>query len=158
MSAPAILRHPRTIPTLVRGAIIERYNRTCQYCGGTSESLYRGPDGAAWEIDHKVPYSKGGSSDEANLTLSCGRCNRTKAATLPGTRTTWDAIWAALVRICDQTGKPSRITPIADACGCSWTTVQQHLRLAERSGTVRSSGFPVVFEPTARGPRGLVAP
>jgi 5-methylcytosine-specific restriction endonuclease McrA len=41
----------------------------CAYCGGKGG-----------EIDHIVPYSKGGENDWTNFTSACGRCNRSKNA------------------------------------------------------------------------------
>lgn len=45
--------------------------------------------GAAWdhdshrpELDHIVPLSRGGTNDDANLRVICGRCNRSKGAKL----------------------------------------------------------------------------
>lgn len=71
------------IPALLRGAIIERYRRTCQYCCLPGESLYKGPDGEPWWVDHKVPVALGGTNDEDNLTLSCAHCNRRKMTSMP---------------------------------------------------------------------------
>lgn len=67
---------------ILRGTTIERYKRTCQYCD-TPGSLYNGPDGEAWWIDHIMPHSKGGTDLEENLTLACASCNRMKRDSLP---------------------------------------------------------------------------
>ena len=42
---------------------------TCNYCGQV---------GGILEVDHIVPFSKGGGDDISNLTTSCRRCNRSK--------------------------------------------------------------------------------
>jgi hypothetical protein len=44
--------------------IMGRDRHTCQYCGNAAE-----------EIDHVIPYSRGGPSREDNLVASCWRCN-----------------------------------------------------------------------------------
>lgn len=41
----------------------------CQYCGKR---------GGILELDHIVPFSKGGSDDIDNLATSCRHCNRQK--------------------------------------------------------------------------------
>lgn len=49
--------------------VFERDNFTCQYCK---------QKGGILEIDHVVPFSKGGSDDINNLVTSCRKCNRQK--------------------------------------------------------------------------------
>ena len=53
----------------VREYLLEKWNRTCVYCGKTDVPL---------EIEHIVPRSKGGSNRVSNLTLACTRCNQKK--------------------------------------------------------------------------------
>lgn len=54
----------------VREYVLEKWNRTCAYCGAKDVPL---------EIEHIHPRSKGGSSRPSNLTLACRPCNRKKA-------------------------------------------------------------------------------
>lgn len=49
--------------------VFERDSYTCQYCGKI---------GGILEIDHIIPFSKGGPDDMSNLITSCRRCNRQK--------------------------------------------------------------------------------
>lgn len=49
--------------------IFSRDDYICQYCGSV---------GGILEVDHIIPFSKGGSDDIDNLTTSCRRCNRQK--------------------------------------------------------------------------------
>lgn len=49
--------------------VFRRDNYTCQYCGAKGGKL---------EVDHIIPFSRGGSDDLSNLTTSCRRCNRQK--------------------------------------------------------------------------------
>jgi hypothetical protein len=58
----------RYIPDAVRERILQRDGHQCITCGST-ENL---------EIDHKIPISKGGTSDELNLQVLCRSCNRRK--------------------------------------------------------------------------------
>ena len=51
----------------VREYLLEKWNRTCAYCGKTDVPL---------EIEHIVPRSKGGSNSVSNLTLACHGCKR----------------------------------------------------------------------------------
>nr|YP_009367576.1 putative HNH endonuclease [Pseudocharacium americanum]YP_009367665.1 putative HNH endonuclease [Ignatius tetrasporus]ARK14632.1 putative HNH endonuclease [Pseudocharacium americanum]ARK14721.1 putative HNH endonuclease [Ignatius tetrasporus] len=53
----------------VREYILEKFHKTCAYCGQTKGRL---------EIDHIIPKSKGGSNRMSNLTLACQRCNQKK--------------------------------------------------------------------------------
>ncbi|NVZ11067.1 HNH endonuclease [Allochromatium humboldtianum] len=53
----------------VREYLLEKWNRTCAYCGATHVPL---------EIEHIVPRAKGGSDRVSNLTLACRPCNEHK--------------------------------------------------------------------------------
>ena len=53
----------------LRKAVFERDHYTCQYCG---------KKGGILEVDHVIPFSKGGSDDMSNLVTSCRKCNRQK--------------------------------------------------------------------------------
>ena len=55
--------------TLIR--VVRRDNNTCQICGKTllDKDI---------EIDHIIPFSRGGTSDERNLQVTCLECNRKK--------------------------------------------------------------------------------
>ena len=53
----------------VREYLLEKWNRTCAYCGATGLPL---------QVEHIVPRSRGGSHRTSNLTLACERCNLAK--------------------------------------------------------------------------------
>ena len=53
----------------VREYLLEKWNRTCAYCGVKDVSF---------EIDHVLPRSKGGTDRVSNLTLACHKCNQKK--------------------------------------------------------------------------------
>ena len=53
----------------VREYLLEKFNRTCVYCGAKDTPL---------EVEHIVPKSKGGSNSVSNLTLACVPCNQAK--------------------------------------------------------------------------------
>jgi hypothetical protein len=53
----------------VREYLLEKFNRTCVYCGKTNVPL---------EIEHIVPKSRNGSDRVSNLTISCHKCNQRK--------------------------------------------------------------------------------
>ena len=55
----------------VRKIIFARDGHECAYCGDTE-----GP----FEIDHKLPRSRGGANDPDNLAVACRPCNRRKRA------------------------------------------------------------------------------
>jgi len=53
----------------LREYLLEKWNRTCAYCGATNVPL---------QIEHIHPKSKGGTNRVSNLTLACESCNQTK--------------------------------------------------------------------------------
>ena len=53
----------------VREYLLNKFNRTCQYCSATNKPF---------EVDHIHPRSKGGSDRVSNLTLACHDCNQAK--------------------------------------------------------------------------------
>lgn len=55
----------------VREYILEKFNRTCCYCGATNVPL---------EVEHVVAKSNGGSNRVSNLCLACQPCNLKKDA------------------------------------------------------------------------------
>lgn len=59
----------------LREKIKQRDSYTCQYC---NNSINVEPN-LLLEIDHKIPLSKGGITEEENLQTLCWRCNRTKS-------------------------------------------------------------------------------
>lgn len=72
----AIQRTPRVRrlrrPVAVRFDVFARDNYTCQYCGR------KAPD-VVLHVDHRVPVSKGGTDEPANLLTACADCNQGKA-------------------------------------------------------------------------------
>jgi len=55
----------------VREYLLEKWNRTCAYCGARDVPL---------EVEHIVPRSRGGSDRVSNLTLACRPCNERKGS------------------------------------------------------------------------------
>jgi 5-methylcytosine-specific restriction enzyme A len=56
------------IPSTLRMAIFDKYNRKCAWCGRTAQEV-------TLQIDHIVPVSKGGITEERNLQVLCSDCN-----------------------------------------------------------------------------------
>jgi 5-methylcytosine-specific restriction enzyme A len=63
----------RHIPASVRVAVLHRDGYRCVFCGRNAKQVQL-------EVDHKVPFSKGGSNDLSNLQTLCFDCNRGKGA------------------------------------------------------------------------------
>ncbi len=63
----------RYIPKSVRVSVLNRDNYKCVFCGRSSKKV-------ELEVDHIVPFSKGGSNDISNLQTLCFDCNRGKGA------------------------------------------------------------------------------
>lgn len=81
------------VPGTVRHRVFERDGYRCKTCGlqGWRERFPRGGyghptrrDGVFLSIDHIVPRSKGGPSEEGNLQTLCTRCNTAKGVKLMG--------------------------------------------------------------------------
>ena len=53
----------------IREYVLQRDNRTCQYCGRTKGRM---------ELDHIVPESRGGPYRTSNLVTACRKCNKDK--------------------------------------------------------------------------------
>jgi len=69
-SSASLSRH---IPASVRVSVLHRDGYKCVFCG-------RSPNQVQLEVDHIVPFSKGGSNDLSNLQTLCFDCNRGKGS------------------------------------------------------------------------------
>jgi hypothetical protein len=70
---PVITRLPPprpAIPPPVRQAVYARDGFRCRWCSSPYEL----------QVDHMIPYSRGGTGDLSNLQTLCGPCNRFKGA------------------------------------------------------------------------------
>ena len=66
-------RSGRYISFKIKMRVVRRDNYTCQHC----KKHLRDDE---VEFDHIIPFSKGGSSEEHNIRLTCFKCNRDKSA------------------------------------------------------------------------------
>jgi hypothetical protein len=64
----------RVIPREISDAVKRRDGSKCAYCGDTE-----GP----FDLDHILPWSRGGQHSAENLTVACATCNRSKGAKTP---------------------------------------------------------------------------
>ena len=62
----------RRVPDIVRAAVLVRDGGRCRKCGRAVKL----------KMDHIVPVSKGGKTEESNLQTLCRRCNRAKSRKL----------------------------------------------------------------------------
>lgn len=62
-----------SIPRTLRQKVATAANHRCEYCHTAQEI-----SGAQMQIDHIIPQSVGGTSDESNLCLACAWCNSYK--------------------------------------------------------------------------------
>lgn len=69
------------IPVALERLVHERANRQCEYCRCLS-----GFHSDAFAIEHIIPEAKGGTTEEANLALSCLGCNSFKGVFQTGRR------------------------------------------------------------------------
>lgn len=56
----------------IRQQVLERDQGICQYCGDPAD-----------QVDHVIPWSKGGSEDMSNLVACCAACNLRKLDRTP---------------------------------------------------------------------------
>lgn len=68
-----IIPTSRTIPGKLRHILFVKYNYKCNECGISKEET-------SLEIDHIIPWSKGGQTHIDNLQVLCKKCNRSKHA------------------------------------------------------------------------------
>ncbi|NET07379.1 MAG: HNH endonuclease [Merismopedia sp. SIO2A8] len=66
-------KRSRHIHPSVRVSVLHRDNYKCVFCGRTSSEV-------KLEVDHILPFSKGGKNDISNLQTLCFDCNRGKGA------------------------------------------------------------------------------
>lgn len=66
-------KRSRHIPAAVRVSVLHRDGYKCIFCGRSARQVQL-------EVDHIVPFSKGGSNDPSNLQTLCIDCNRGKGA------------------------------------------------------------------------------
>jgi hypothetical protein len=59
------------IPSWLKDVIYSRDGGVCSYCGSSD-----GP----FEIDHILPWARGGNHSPDNLTIACRPCNRSKGS------------------------------------------------------------------------------
>lgn len=77
LTMSAFSKEQRSLMTSrLRQHIKERDNYTCKCCGN---SVYKEPN-LLLEIDHIIPVSKGGVTEENNLQTLCWKCNRQKSS------------------------------------------------------------------------------
>jgi len=66
-------KRSRHIPASIRVSVFHRDACKCVFCGRSAKKVQL-------EVDHIVPFSKGGSNDLSNLQTLCIDCNRGKGA------------------------------------------------------------------------------
>lgn len=62
------------VPRALRNHIAAQANYRCGYCRSDERNI-----GVLMEVDHIVPRSLGGPTEESNLRLACSPCNRNKS-------------------------------------------------------------------------------
>jgi len=81
------MSRPYLSPTL-RQRVAESFDHRCAYCHTAQRII-----GPLLEIDHILPQSKGGSSDEENLALACPVCNSFKSDEIEGVDPESGQVW-----------------------------------------------------------------
>jgi HNH endonuclease len=63
----------RAIPQHIVSQVFQMYNGRCAECGAFGK-------GVELQVDHRIPFSLGGSNDISNLQLLCSICNKKKGS------------------------------------------------------------------------------
>ncbi|MGB3653895.1 MAG: HNH endonuclease [Rivularia sp. (in: cyanobacteria)] len=66
-------KRSRYIPASIRVSVLHRDKYKCVFCGRNAKQVQL-------EVDHIIPFSKGGSNNLNNLQTLCIDCNRGKGA------------------------------------------------------------------------------
>lgn len=73
----------KPVSPALRVRMYRKFGGICQSCGGKtrlfSSSVHPSSNLDRAEIDHVIPRSRGGLTEEANLSLLCLLCNRRKS-------------------------------------------------------------------------------
>lgn len=67
------------VPSELRVLVVERARGRCEYCGADSRFATQ-----SLSVEHVVPRSRGGATEEGNLALSCQGCNNHKYNKIDG--------------------------------------------------------------------------
>ncbi|MFA5323366.1 MAG: HNH endonuclease [Smithella sp.] len=70
-----LANHVKKVPAKLRATILEKNNFKCVWCG-------RGSDEVILQVDHIIPRSMGGLTEERNLQTLCTECNQGKGYAL----------------------------------------------------------------------------
>ena len=60
------------VPDSLRYRVLKKSKQRCELCGATKNDR-------PLDVDHIIPRSKNGKSDESNLQVLCSKCNRSKS-------------------------------------------------------------------------------
>lgn len=88
-----VIRHPERVRASAQKQRAKRLKAPGEYTGHDLLRLFKGQGGKCWwcscklrngfEVDHRIPLSRGGSNSIGNLVVSCMPCNRSKHDKLP---------------------------------------------------------------------------
>jgi len=78
---PPVLDPQRFATPQMRAEVLARYGNRCASCGVSGDA-----PGVQLEMDHIVPWSRGGGTRIDNLQPLCGPCNRAKSDHMPAKR------------------------------------------------------------------------
>ena len=86
-------RHPERVRASAQKQRAKRKQAPGEYTGQDLLALFKGQAGNCWwcgckikgkfEVDHRIPLSRGGTNDVGNIVISCMPCNRSKHDKLP---------------------------------------------------------------------------
>jgi 5-methylcytosine-specific restriction endonuclease McrA len=86
-------RHPERVKASSQNQRAKRKQIIGEYTGQDLLTLFKGQGGNCWwcgckikgkfEVDHRIPLSRGGTNELGNIVVSCFGCNRSKYNRLP---------------------------------------------------------------------------
>lgn len=113
----------------IRERILARDGHVCRYCerAGTER---RDADGRSWHVDHILPISRGGTTEDLNLCATCTACNTSKGTRTPDEwRTDPDYASRAQPFLCVREVAMARgwkLTQLAYAGGIQFSTMRRY--------------------------------
>jgi hypothetical protein len=127
-------------------AVAERASHRCEYCQAP-ELVFNFP----FEVEHIIPLSRQGATDEANLALACRSCNLRKGTRISGVAFASNTEvrffhprqdqWSEHFQVDAESGKIIRVTSVGEVT-IEYLEMNSSAQVAARQLWIRLGLFP----------------